>query len=538
MPSPSDEDFFNLFKDGLAQYPEESPALIAWPRLAARLDAEARRRTRLRQWGAGCALLAILWLGLTGRLVGPPASRPARPTATAEATTGFLHPTIQSQRHTYRHAATAGQAVVAPSQSMRIVGSPSAPADAAVRQFLAFRATKAAAVAPAGKVAGPGQKPAARHLAGQSGDVWTNLTVAHTPPDQPASDRLLTRNQAALRVPANRPATLLAALGRRAPPAKPIRPTASVREYQNTPPALARRGRHAHPAAFVVKLVGIGQRQQLAGRKRPGPVAAPILLPAAAAGPTEELAPRRSGLAAPSYPLPSMLAQVALASQPQPGGDSLALPRPRAQLMAYRLRLGLVAAPELSAVHLTRLAAPGTSLGAQLDYRFAQRWHFSVSYLLTEKRYVADGSDYRPPTSYQAPHPAWDLAEVGAACRIVDIPLNLRYDLWPRLDRQFFVSAGLSSLLLRRERYTYYYSPNPTTGAPRPATDWELLNGSQPLLRVLNLSAGYERTLGPRWTVQAEPFLKLPLAGIGFGAIRLNSAGVFLSLRYGLWSAR
>ena len=83
---------------------------------------------------------------------------------------------------------------------------------------------------------------------------------------------------------------------------------------------------------------------------------------------------------------------------------------------------------------------------------------------------------------------------------------------------------------------TYDYAP--VYGKPVAPYAFEVDNGSRHLLKVLNLSVGYERLLGPRWSVQAEPFVKLPLAGVGYGAVRLRSAGVFFSLRYGLLPVR
>lgn len=229
---------------------------------------------------------------------------------------------------------------------------------------------------------------------------------------------------------------------------------------------------------------------------------------------------------------PDLLRPVALAARPAPA-DSLTPPQPRP--LRYRLRLGLVAAPELSTVRTSRLAPPGPNLGVQLDYQLARRWHLSTAFLYSVKRYYAEGSDYHLPAGYTLPH-GWVINDVDAMCRIIDIPLNLRYDLWQRPRYQVFASAGLSSLLMKREQYTYDYGL--VYGKPVAPYTFELANGSQHLLKVLNLSVGYEQLLGPRWSVQAEPFVKLPLAGVGYGAVRLRSAGVFFSLRYGLLPVR
>jgi hypothetical protein len=217
-----------------------------------------------------------------------------------------------------------------------------------------------------------------------------------------------------------------------------------------------------------------------------------------------------------------------------PAADTTQKPRPARA--AYRLQLGVVAAPELSAVRPSQLAAPGRNVGLQLDYRLGRRWHLNAAYLQTVKRYVARGTDYTPPTGYAQPRPTWRLDEVGADCRIVDVPLNLRYDLWQRPRYQVFASAGLSSLFMQREDYTYNYE-QVSGRPPRPAEAVTVRSGAGHVGQILNLSAGVEHAVGRRWSLLAEPFVKLPLGGIGLGDVRLSSAGVFFSLRYGLLPA-
>jgi hypothetical protein len=78
------------------------------------------------------------------------------------------------------------------------------------------------------------------------------------------------------------------------------------------------------------------------------------------------------------------------------------------------------------------------------------------------------------------------------------------------------------------ERYGYYYSTN----NPYLRPEWRGKRTGEHYLSVVNLSVGYERNLGRRFSWQAEPFLKLPLGGVGFGKVRLGSGGVFVSLKY------
>lgn len=198
----------------------------------------------------------------------------------------------------------------------------------------------------------------------------------------------------------------------------------------------------------------------------------------------------------------------------------------------YRLLLSVAGAPELTAVRARALTRPGTTIGATVEYRFTTRLRVRSGMFQSTKLYTARGSDYRPPSSYWT----WrvPIDRIEADCRILEIPLDLRYELRQRPGYSLFASAGLTSLLMRDEQYTYEYTQN---GQYKERT-WSLARGSNHPFSVLNLSVGYERALGKRWAAQAEPFVKLPLSGVGFGKIPLRSAGVSLGLKYGLLPAR
>jgi hypothetical protein len=47
---------------------------------------------------------------------------------------------------------------------------------------------------------------------------------------------------------------------------------------------------------------------------------------------------------------------------------------------------------------------------------------------------------------------------------------------------------------------------------------------------VLTLSAGYQRKINRTFSIAAEPYIKVPLAGVGYGKVKLNSAGVLFSV--------
>lgn len=61
---------------------------------------------------------------------------------------------------------------------------------------------------------------------------------------------------------------------------------------------------------------------------------------------------------------------------------------------------------------------------------------------------------------------------------------------------------------------------------------WDSDSNSSYFFSIWNLSAGMERSLGKHFSIQAEPYLKIPLQGLGHGNIRMESYGILLTLKY------
>ena len=262
------------------------------------------------------------------------------------------------------------------------------------------------------------------------------------------------------------------------------------------------------------------------GNNAPTPPALPLAVANGAGGGAENtatptgypaLALRPVPLPArPSLALPTVLAVAAF--------PETALPVPERQPRFY---LGLVGAADVSTVKFATVEPPMPNVGVTLEYRLGNRLRISTGLLRSTKQYQARREDYDWTMYSKAV--TRNFARVDGTCTVLDVPLNLRYDLLTRPQYQLFGSAGLSSFFMQREQYAYDYVEY---GLPY---HWEqkAVNANRHLLSILNLSVGYERRLGARWSLQAEPYLKLPLVGVGLGKVRLTSAGVFMGVKYG-----
>ncbi len=180
---------------------------------------------------------------------------------------------------------------------------------------------------------------------------------------------------------------------------------------------------------------------------------------------------------------------------------------------------------DLSVTRLDDFTKPGTMIGISRETYFGNNWSFSVGAAYSVKKYSALGRDYNTP--------AWALNDpeaiesILANCIVIDVPINIRKYFDTKNGNQFFVSGGVSSYFMIREDYDYVYNE------PKPAwrDTWSIRNQNQHFFGILNFSAGFERPLTNKLSLGIEPFVKIPLTGIGFGEVDLLSFGLNLAIK-------
>lgn len=240
----------------------------------------------------------------------------------------------------------------------------------------------------------------------------------------------------------------------------------------------------------------------------------------------DSMLPRNAAITSDALGLPLPDAPTLLAMH-RPTDSATTEKRPAVR-PAYRVVIGVLGAPAASAVRTAQSARIGGDVGLTVEYRFTNRLRVRTGLISSQKRYEAPSTDYTVPAAWQ-----WFKAdyEVDGSCRITEIPIDLRYDVLSRPAYQVFASVGVNSLFMRDERYSYDWMQNGQTFTK----EAHVVDGSHHILSVLNFSAGVERKLGARWSGQVEPFLQLPLGGVGAGQVKLSSLGAAFSLKFGLF---
>lgn len=119
---------------------------------------------------------------------------------------------------------------------------------------------------------------------------------------------------------------------------------------------------------------------------------------------------------------------------------------------------------------------------------------------------------------------------IRAECRIIEVPLSLRYYFKAQGSAQssFYVMAGVSSYLMASEQYSFTYGVEDPALRQEWKGEWESID----YFSVLTFSAGYQQRVSKNWSVLLEPYVNLPLTGIGFAEVDFISFGLSAQLRY------
>ena len=188
--------------------------------------------------------------------------------------------------------------------------------------------------------------------------------------------------------------------------------------------------------------------------------------------------------------------------------------------------IGVGYSPDFSAVGMNNFIAPGTRWKIDLGYAFSPRFQLLSGVVLVNNKYEAYGDEYKAPARYWKNGIVAD--ETYGECKMIDIPLNLRYNILVSGRHRGFISSGLSTYFLTKEDYYFnYYQSYPDS-----PEHWGTNKTSTYPFSIINITAGYEYMLKGHGSLQFEPYIKIPTGGVGWGNVDLYTIGIYFSYQY------
>ena len=190
------------------------------------------------------------------------------------------------------------------------------------------------------------------------------------------------------------------------------------------------------------------------------------------------------------------------------------------------LNLGIGYSPDFSTVGIGNFVSPGSRWAVIGEFGFSKRFLLNTGIVWVSNKYEAYGEDYHAPSRY------WKngiIAEQAyGECKMIDIPLNLRYNIILMGKHQLFVSGGASTYFVMKEDYYFHYEQDD----PDLPDYWGTDKMTVYPFGIINFSFGYQYELSRKSSFQIEPFIKIPTTGIGWGNVDLHTIGVYFMYKY------
>jgi len=187
--------------------------------------------------------------------------------------------------------------------------------------------------------------------------------------------------------------------------------------------------------------------------------------------------------------------------------------------------LSVLAAPDLNGVGGFQQSKLGTNVGMLFSVGILKKLTISTGAIYSVKPYLTGFGNYHTP--YQFPVTPLNVV---ADCRMLDIPLNIGYQVYNRHQNQISIGTGLSSYIMLHESYKFNYADTYQTGP----SSYTVPGINKYFFGVLNLNATYEHRINSKFGISFQPYLKLPISNIGYSQVHLQSTGVAVGVTWNL----
>jgi len=185
---------------------------------------------------------------------------------------------------------------------------------------------------------------------------------------------------------------------------------------------------------------------------------------------------------------------------------------------------GLLYARDKSSIGFEPNKGRGYSYQLLVGYWLSKRLSFETGIHIEKKElYTTNDNYYKKVLS-----PVGTILWIESESRLIEIPLTVKYDMLNSKKHNFFGTLGISSYITNSEHLEYEEELNGVTTSEY----LELEKRTSDLFASANFSLGYQYTLGKKLKFRIEPYINLPIKGIGKGEAPIVSKGVYLGLIY------
>ena len=188
------------------------------------------------------------------------------------------------------------------------------------------------------------------------------------------------------------------------------------------------------------------------------------------------------------------------------------------------LYAGIIIGAGFSEVKNQGLTKPGLELGLRAGYQFNKTLAVETGFLFARKYYYSDGKYFNMNKVSPAMPAGMQVLSLNGSSAVFEIPVKLKYNILLKNNANFFSTAGLTSYIMTKEKNNYLALIN---GSKQNITS-TYKQANRYFAAAIDLSVGYEFNIQKNKNLRIEPYLQIPLKGIGVGIMPVTSTGLHI----------
>ncbi|MCY7422038.1 MAG: PorT family protein [Chitinophagaceae bacterium] len=186
-----------------------------------------------------------------------------------------------------------------------------------------------------------------------------------------------------------------------------------------------------------------------------------------------------------------------------------------------KVYVGIMGGPDLSTVKNNSITKVGYSFGILTGYKPGKKLSFETGLMWSKRFYKSEGKYF---DTKKLPIPAYvKITELHGFCQMYELPLGATYDFKAGKKNTWFSALGFSTYFMKNEDYSYNY-----LAWGQPHTRYVSYdNSANNWFSILNVSIGVNKKIGKNALLRVQPYIKIPLKGIGIGSLPVSGTGLY-----------
>ncbi|MEO7766138.1 MAG: outer membrane beta-barrel protein [Ferruginibacter sp.] len=194
----------------------------------------------------------------------------------------------------------------------------------------------------------------------------------------------------------------------------------------------------------------------------------------------------------------------------------------------HGIYLGVMFGPSFNQIKTQGLKKPGFDIGIVAGYQINKSLSVETGLMYDRKYYFSSGK-YFDMSKVRSSMPAdMKVLSLEGNCAVFEIPAKIKYNLGSKGNTNFYSTAGISTYIITNEYNKYRAVTNGTeqniTGAYHTTSRY--------LAAALDLSLGYQSKISSSGSIRIEPYVQIPLKGIGVGSLPVMTVGLHIGFTH------